>query len=216
MKYFFLFILIYTTSLLQAQTPKANELTKLHEVTTAEMNSIDSPEAGSLIFNTTENKLYYYNGTEWVNTKSDKTVYAGHFIISGTGLQTITGLPFEPSSIVFSAHANIETTTINADNAVGNNSNTLANAFGTMSGYARNDNGSINQQVIYVGGNGNSINDISRYANPTQCIGIRYANQNGDNLGLTTASLTTVTNGGFTINVSNHSDDLVVLFTAYE
>ena len=52
MKYYFLFILIYATSILKGQVPEANELVKIHEVTTTEMNSISSPAFGSLIFNT--------------------------------------------------------------------------------------------------------------------------------------------------------------------
>tara|TARA_R110001583_G_scaffold114811_1_gene265233 strand:- start:149 stop:352 length:204 start_codon:yes stop_codon:yes gene_type:complete len=67
-----------------------------------------------------------------------------------------------------------------------------------------------------VGGNGTSINDISRYSNPNECIGIRYSNQNGDSLGLTTASLTSFTTDGFIINVTNRSDDVLVMFTAYK
>ena len=201
---------------LNAQTPEANELVKIHEVTNTEMFAIANPETGSFVFNTTANKIFVYNGTAWALMESGASVYPGHFIITGAGSQTITGLPFLPSSVVFSAHANIESEMIDDDNGVGNNSNTIVNAFGTMTGYARNDNGTITQQVIYVGGSGTSINDISRYANSTQCIGIRYSNQNGDRIGLTSAILTAFTADGFTITIDNYSDDLLVIFTAHE
>ena len=200
-----------------SQAPDAGSLVKIHEATSTEINTIASPEKGSFVYDTTLDKMLFYNGTVWVEINDNQpTAYTGHFIISATGSQTITALPFEPSSISFVAHANIETTTINNDNGVGNNSNTIVNAFGTMNGYARNDGGSISQQVIYVGGSGTSINDISRYSNPNECIGIRYSNQNGDSLGLTTASLTSFTSDGFIINVTNRSDDVLVMFTAYK
>ena len=142
--------------------------------------------------------------------------YVGQFIITATGNQTITGIPFEPSSITFVAHANVETLDIDADNGVGNNNTGIANSFGTMNGFARNDSGTITQQVIYVGGSGNSINDISRFASSSRCIGLRYGNQNGDAVGRTLASLTSFNANGFTINVTNKSDNVVVIFTAYK
>jgi len=209
--FFFLSVAIYS------QAPEAGNLVKIHEATTTEISAIVNPIQGSFVYNTTENKMYFFNGTTWVEINDNQpTAYTGHFIITATGAQTISGLPFEPSSITFVAHANIESTNINNDNGVGNNSNTIVNAFGTMNGYARNDNGTINQQVIYVGGSGTSINDISRYSNASQCVGIRYSNQNGDNIGLTTANLSSFTTNGFVINVSSRADNLLVMYTAYK
>ncbi|MGB1038431.1 MAG: hypothetical protein ACPGYY_07260, partial [Bacteroidia bacterium] len=71
------------------------------------------------------------------------------------------------------------------------------------------------QQVIYGGGSGNSINDISKYAAVDECIGLRYSNQNGDKLGLTTATIVSFDNNGFTINVTNSDDKVIVMYTAY-
>ena len=144
------------------------------------------------------------------------STYVGQFIITATGAQTISGLPFEPSSITFVAHANVETLNLDSDNGVGDNNTGLANSFGTMNGFARNDSGTTTQQVIYVGGSGNSINDISRYASSSNCIGIRYGNQNGNALGRTLASLSSFDTTGFTINVSTKADNVVVLYTAYK
>ncbi|MEO9892968.1 hypothetical protein [Aurantibacter sp.] len=214
---FILIVVVGFNNTLQAQVPEANLLVKIHEVTTTEMNSISNPLQGSFSFNTNLNKMFVFNGTEWTEmTTIESEAYPGHFIINSSGTQTISGLPFAPSYIIFSGHPNIQTTTINSDNGVGNNSNTTVNTFGTMSGYSRNDGGTINQQVTFVGGNASSINDISRYANTGECIGVRYANFNGDNLGLTTAILTGFTSDGFTINVNNHTDNLVVMFTAFK
>ncbi|MFQ3239294.1 MAG: peptidoglycan hydrolase CwlO-like protein [Olleya marilimosa] len=138
--------------------------------------------------------------------------YIGHFIISATGNQTITGLPFQPSQISFQAYPNVESENINADNGLGNNNNGFNNSFGSMTGYVRG----TTQQVIYVGGSGSSINDISRYASSSHCIGIRYSNNNGDNLGLTSASFVSFNPTGFTINVDNRTENILVIFTAYE
>jgi hypothetical protein len=187
-------------------------------LTTAQRNAITTPANSLMIFNTTTNRFEYNSGTPgaplWSYINPDSSVYMGKFIITATGNQTISGLPFSPSSIKFSAHANVESYNINADNGVGNNNNTFENAFGTMMGYATNYSG-ISQQVIYVGGSGSSINDISRYASSSQAIGIRYSNNNGNNLGLTAASVTSFNADGFTINVSNHTEDIVVIFEAY-
>jgi hypothetical protein len=210
-------------------------------LTTVERNSISLPAIGLLIFNTTTSRFEFNSGTTavpvWDSINSDVTVstdsgnliesgtdsgayissttYIGKFIITNTGVQTISGLPFEPTSIKFSAHANIETYDIDSDNGTSNNDASFQNSFGSMQGYASNYGGVIDQQVIYVGGSGNSINDISRYASGSESIGIRYGGQNGDRLGLTTASVTGFNSDGFTINVTNRTENIVVIYEAY-
>lgn len=228
------------SSILHVESTSKGMLTP--RLTTVERNSITNPATGLLIFNTTPNIFEFNSGTPgspvWspinsnLTVSSDSgniitsgtdsgaylgtTVYFGKFIISGTGTQTITGLPFQPTSIKFSANANVESYNINLDNGVGNNNGTFQNAFGSCTGYATNYGGSISQQVIYVGGSGNSINNISRYASSSRAIGIRYSNQNGNNLGLTAASVTNFNADGFTINVSNHTENIVVLYEAHK
>lgn len=210
-------------------------------MTTVQRNAIANPATSLLIFNTTSQQFEFNSGIPatpvWTALNSNpsvssdvdniitagtdngaylaSTTYIGKFIISSTGNQTITGLPFQPTAIKFSAHANVESYNINADNGVGNNNNTFQNAFGSMQGYATNYGGSILQQVIYIGGNGNSINDISRYASSTRAIGIRYSNQNGDNQGLTAAEVTSFNTDGFTINVTNLTESIVVIYEAH-
>lgn len=171
------------------------------------------------LFLDTINEIIYLEDGDSVDLKKTTVagprVYVGKFLITGLGSQTITGLPFRPSQVTFVGYANIESYNLNSDNGVGNNNNTIANSFGYMKGFARNDNPIISQQVICGGGNGNSINDISRYASSSHCIGIRYANQNGDNLGRTSAILTSFNSNGFTINVDSFADGLVILYEAY-
>ena len=159
---------------------------------------------------------------------SDLAVYTGFFIInSNSNNFRVTGLPFQPSQITFVAHANIESLNIDNDNGIGvangtpdsgNNNNTYQNAFGTMNGFARfnSSDSSITQQVIYIGGNANSINDISRYASSDYCIGIRYSNQNGDQQGYVKASLKSFDTDGFTLDVDERRENIVVLYTAYK
>ena len=209
---FFLF-----TICLQSQLD-ANSVFTLPTATLAQINAITTAQEGALAYATDTDNVYRFDGSTWseIATSNTPNVYFGAFIISSTGNQTINGLPFQPSQISFVAHANVETYNLDSDNGVGNNNRFLPNSFGTTNGFARDDSGSVVQQSIYVGGSGNSINDISRYASSSHCVGIRYGNQNGDSLGLTTASVTSFNSDGFTINVDNHSDDLVVLYQAYD
>lgn len=176
-----------------------------------------------------------YNGTSWI--ADSVNVYAGFFIIDNTTLtttgtydQVINTLPFQPSQITFVAHPNIGAFNLNEDNPVGGNTNRLDNTAGTMNGFVRNDSGGINQAVIFVAGHGNSINDISRYSNNTQCIGLRYTTQNGDNNGVISAVLTSFTPSGFELDITytlgtfgnaDFQNDIldqsvIVMYTAYK
>ncbi|WP_343486969.1 hypothetical protein [Allomuricauda sp. d1] len=215
------FLYFFSISFLLTYTPvfaqiDANSVMGLPTGTLAEIVAITSAQEGAFAYATDTDKVYTFNGSSWDEVVNNQRVYMGVFVISGTGNQTITGIPFQPSQISFVAHANVESLNLNSDNAVGNNDRGIANSFGSANGFARDDSGTIAQQTIYVGGSGNSINDISRYASNSHCIGIRYGNQNGDLLGLTTASLTSFNLDGFTINVDNRADDLVVLYHAYD
>ena len=82
------------------------------------------------------------------------------------------------------------------------------------------------QQVIYVGGSGNSINSIGWFSSPNHCIGVRYGNNNGVNLGIIKGALQNFTTDGFDIDVTYavsgtdnadfRAEKLVVLYTAYK
>jgi len=71
----------------------ADELMAIHKVTTTEMNNINAPQAGSLVYNTTENTLFFYTSTEWKrlrSTGSETIVNAGSGItITGDGTITV-------------------------------------------------------------------------------------------------------------------------------
>lgn len=197
----------------------------------SEINSVTNPNIGSIVFNLDDGEVYRYTGTTngWQKGFSEPRVYVGSFIISQTSLvQNITGLPFKPSTITFTAHANVESFNINSDNDVGNNNTGINNSFGSMNGFARleSDGTTRTQNVIYVGGHGNSINDISRFSSDVDAVAIRYGSQNGDFLGSITSKVTTFNTDGFTVtstytiedgaNTDVNDEDLIVLYTAYK
>ena len=211
--YILLTIILLTGVIANAQL-ESGLLLGLTNATTADINATTDAATGSLVFNTDTNQVYVFDGTSW-SQMGQKNTYTGTFRISGTGAVSVSGIPFQPSSVSFVAYANIEDFDINADNGTRNNENGLPNAYGSMKGFARDDNGTITEQVIFNGGSGNSINDISRYASSSHSIGLRYANQNGDNLGLTTATVTAFTSNGFTLNTDNYADGIIVIFEAH-
>jgi len=94
MKYFFytLFFLVAVSAKLSAVS--ADELMQIHKVTTAEMNNINTPASGSLVYNTSENSLYFYTGTVWKKMRSNgsETIINAGLGISITG----SGKPSTP------------------------------------------------------------------------------------------------------------------------
>lgn len=192
----------------------ANSLILTHKGTTAELNAI-TPQIGNIAYDTTEDRLVEYTSTGWKIMLIEENTAVGYFIITNsvsattttTMEQIVTGLPFEPSQITFSANPNVESFGLNdrdSETEAGNGTNTprLQNTFGTMHGFARNDSGTTNQAVIYVGGSASSINSISRYSSDTECIGLRYSNNNGNNLGVISATITSFDTNGFTLDVT--------------
>ena len=154
--------------------------------------------------------MYRYTGATngWQKGFNEPRVYKGFFIVSSEGLVTVTGIPFEPSQVTFVANANVESLNIDNDNGTGNNDRGIDNSFGNMNGFARNIGGSLTQQVIFGGGHANSINDISRYSSSSNCIGIRYGDQNGSSLGKIEGEFNSFTSDGFTINI-NYTDGVI-------
>ncbi len=203
----------------------ANSLMGLPRASTAERNAITGVSLGSLVYDSTLNRVFQYTNSGWLELQTERNVYLGVFEITGATTAAspleIIDVPFRPTQVSFVAHANVDALNQNQDNGVGNNNTGIANAFGSMNGFAReNTDNSITQQTIYIGGSGNSINDISRSSSSNHCIGVRYSNQNGNQVGLIRASLDGFTNVGFNLvvtyaNGTPAAERLVVLFTAY-
>jgi len=63
-------LLIFFTLTVKSQISEGS-LIQVHPATTAEMNALH-PNEGALIYNTTENSLYVYNGTVWEKHKNSK------------------------------------------------------------------------------------------------------------------------------------------------
>jgi len=84
---FLIFILSIQFSILYAVT--TDELLEIHKATTTEMNNINTPQAGSLVYNTTENTLFFYTGSIWKRLRSSGTetiLNAGSgMVITGNG-----------------------------------------------------------------------------------------------------------------------------------
>ena len=181
----------------------------------------------------TQTKIY--DGINWVTVvaNSDSNVYTGVFVIDrATDLviptdnytKNITGIPFQPSQVTFVAHANVASKDSEGFSTPSNS--TINNSFGTMNGFANASTGSLVQQVIYVGGSGDSINSIGWFSSSTDCIGVRYGNRDGVNLGIIKGALQNFTTDGFDIDVTYavsgngdadfRAEKLVVLYTAYK
>ncbi|MEP2238944.1 MAG: hypothetical protein ABJI22_11330 [Maribacter sp.] len=207
-------VLLFSSVLINAQLD-SGLLVGLTTGSASDINATTNAPQGALVFNTDDNQVYVFDGASW-NIVGQKNKYVGTFRITGSGAISISSIPFKPTSITFSAYANVEDYDLDADNGTINNETGLPNAYGGMTGFVREDNGSITEQVIYNGGSGNSINDISRYASSTHSIGLRYSNQNGDNLGLTTATVTSFNTDGFSLNTDNFADGVVVIFEAFK
>lgn len=185
--------------------------------TSKEILATKEAPVGAMIYGTDTQLTYQFNGSEWKILGTAPKVHFGSILLDSTGDISVSGLPFKPSQILFTAYANIDARNLNDDNSTGrNNDRTKENYHAGADGYARMTAGTIEQQTISVGGSANSINDISRYASDSHCIGIRYANQNGDFLGLTTATLKQFNRDGFTLTVDNLADNLLILYQAYE
>ena len=198
-------------------------LTSITDATTVvNPNGGGAPAISTLVYNDgtrglTPAGFYFWNGSSWSQLiDNTPNVYVGKAIINTTGNIDITGIPFQPKRVTFTAYANVDSYNLNDDNSTGNNNNnSKENTFGSMRGYAQANGSTINQQVIFNGGSGSSINDISRYASSSHCIGLRYTNNNGDDLGLTNAQLTSFRTDGFRLNVTTLTDNVIIIYEAY-
>lgn len=184
-----------------------------------------STEAGNQITTAADGGIYY-----------GENVHTGYFIITppttiaaGTSnTLAVDGLPFEPSQVTFSANANIEGVDINNNES---GSSDLDNSFGSSEGFARKDATSTVQYFSYVGGSdGIGIRNTSRYSLINHCLGLRYSDQDGNDLGRITVKLESFDSDGFTLNAvyaqgtvgdeanknEIFNENLLVIYTAYK
>ncbi|PRP67971.1 hypothetical protein [Nonlabens agnitus] len=189
---------------------------------------------GTMVWNTGLGALqpagfYYWQNGQWNQLLADneQQVYFGKMIIDAAGSKTITGIPFRPKSIEFTAYNKVSAYNVKYRSG-NNNSNDLRMAAGYSTGYATLVGGNIQQQAIAEGHNGSSINNIGAYSASDRCIAAYYVNNNGlpigttngsiTEAGVTEAELTSFDVNGFSLNVRSFisGEDLVVLFKAYK
>ena len=80
-------ILLLSTQFSTLYAVTANELLEVHKVTNTEMNNINTPQAGSLVYNTTDNTLYFYTGSVWKRLRSS----GGETILNAGSGMLVTG-----------------------------------------------------------------------------------------------------------------------------
>ncbi|MDN3205828.1 hypothetical protein [Algoriphagus sediminis] len=200
---------------LAAQTPEANELFQLRALSISDLNSLNTAIEGTLVYNPERKAVFLRDGSQWVNTK--QKTYSGVITIENTGFISVTNVPFSPSRVEFKAVSNVDAVNLNSDNGTSDNDNSIQSTFGWMTGFAqRTGVVSFDQQVVFVGGSGSSIDEISRFSENRRCIAIRYADQPGNLLGTTEARFFRFLDNGFQIFVTDADDDLLVIYTAYQ
>jgi hypothetical protein len=199
---------------------------------------------GTMVWNTgtaglTPAGYYYWENSRWnlVASNSQPQVYFGKLIISATGTVTVTGVPFTPTSVEFTAMNRVMSFNAGAYRSGQNNSNDIRMAGGHMTGFAQNVGGTIGQQVIAGTYSGSSLNNIGTFASDTHCIAAFFVNNNGEPIrddgsatggtvvqqGLIRASLTSFNSTGFVLNVDRAlnptgaglSNPIVIIFKAY-
>lgn len=226
--------------------PRVTLASATDNTTVVSPNSADLVES-TLVYNTGANGAfpdagyYYWTGAQWdkMVTKSQRNFYMGTMLINSAGVQTETGIGFEPSIVEFIAVNRVQDYNEGAQKSANNNSNDIRMAGGFTTGFARNDNGSIVQQAISYGASGSSINNIGTYASTSHCLAAYFVDSNGGALrdngttsggtnaenGLISASFTNFDTDGFRINVDkflspaagtpDRTNAIVVIYKAY-
>lgn len=213
--------------------------------------TVTSPNApalvvSTLVFNLGTNPAfpnagyYYWTGSRWdkMVTESQSNFYMGTMVITAAGVQTVTGVGFRPSTVEFIAVNRAKSVNALAGRSSTNNSNDIRMAGGYTTGYARNNAGAINQQVISFGFSGSSLNNIGTYASSSHCLAAYFVDNNGTAIrdngtaaggtntqdGLIRASFTNFDADGFRINVdrflnpatpAENTNAIVVIYKAY-
>ena len=77
------FIILFTTQFVAHAQIDPGLLLGLNTATTTEMNAISGSITGSMIYNTTDKKVYYYNGTNWVTPSNDNWLLDGNTAVAG-------------------------------------------------------------------------------------------------------------------------------------
>ncbi len=207
---------------------------------------------GTMVWNTglagvTPAGYYYWQGAQWNQVVSKPAaqpqVFFGKLLITASGVINVTSVPFQPTSIEFTAVNRVLGFDNGANNSDSDNSNDIRLAGGRSTGYAQNVGGTISQQTISNAYSGSSLNNIGTYSSDSHCFAAFFVNNNGDPIhdngtaaggtdtqgGLISATFTSFDPTGFTINVDNflagalsgtttitdRTNQIVVIYKAY-
>tara|TARA_R110000868_G_scaffold411448_1_gene704028 strand:- start:5900 stop:7501 length:1602 start_codon:yes stop_codon:yes gene_type:complete len=76
-------VLLFTVQFVSHAQIDPDLLLGLNTATTTEMNTISGSITGSMLYNTTDKKIYFYNGTNWVSTSNDNWLLDGNTAVAG-------------------------------------------------------------------------------------------------------------------------------------
>jgi hypothetical protein len=65
MKNITIFLCVMLVQCIPLYAVTSGELMQIHNVSSDDMNNIENPIAGTLVYNSTEKTLYFYTGTMW-------------------------------------------------------------------------------------------------------------------------------------------------------
>lgn len=151
------------------------------------------------------NDVLTFDGTSWgpaPGVEYNNRVYVGHFIVTGSGTKTISGLPFQPNQVQF--HVTFPVYSANVEEAGPANQNSDKNSSGHAFGYVRDD-GAITQQASASIGTGNSINAVRYSSSSSHCVFISPGDQNGNEMAQISISFSSWNSDGFDLDVETFS-----------
>tara|TARA_R110002050_G_scaffold45796_2_gene108166 strand:+ start:2813 stop:4249 length:1437 start_codon:yes stop_codon:yes gene_type:complete len=76
-------VLFFATSFVTQAQIDPELLLGLHSASTTEMNAISGSITGSMLYNTTDKKIYFYNGTNWTAPSNDNWLLDGNTAVAG-------------------------------------------------------------------------------------------------------------------------------------
>ncbi|WP_339686107.1 hypothetical protein [uncultured Nonlabens sp.] len=181
---------------------------------------------GTMVWNTgtadvTPTGFYLWETDQWnlVVSENKPQVFIGRMVISAgdnmLGTKTITGIPFSPRTVEFTAISNTES--VNDGYERSDNGNNGDNSVGYTFGYAKVTTTApfIEQIAISGAASGASINRVGNYSSTNRCFAAQFVNQNADDQGRTSASMQSFTSDGFVLSIDEFTDPVVVLIRAY-
>jgi hypothetical protein len=194
---------------------------------------VNNPNGGSLVDGTmvwntgtavggvSKTGFYLWENNQWnlVVSENKPQVFIGRMLISSrdddTGTKTITGIPFSPRTIEFTAISNTER--VNDGYERSDDGNDGDNSVGYTFGYAKVTTTApfIEQIAISGAASGASINRVGNYSSTNRCFAAQFVNQNADDQGRTSASMHSFTSDGFVLTIEEFTDPVVVLIRAY-